>query len=223
MDCSLPGSSFHGILQARVLEWVAISFSRGSFWPRDWIRVSRIPGRCFNLWATREATRLRFKFWVGPNLHIRDTDPKVRRVECWGTEIKAKYSRALSPQLFVVVVQSLSCVQFCDPMDCSKPGFPVLHHLLNSFSSVQSLSRVQLFVTPWTAARQASLSITNSQSLLKLMFIESVMAIQPSHPLPSPSPPAFDISQHQGLFKWVSSSHQVAKVLEFQLQHQSFQ
>ena len=48
-------------------------------------------------------------------------------------------------------------------------------------------------------------------------------AIQPSHPLSSPSPPAFNLSQHQGLFKWVSSSHQVAKVLEFQLQHQSFQ
>ena len=48
-------------------------------------------------------------------------------------------------------------------------------------------------------------------------------AIQPSHPLLSPSPPAFNLSQHQGLFKWVSSSHQVAKVLEFQLQHQPFQ
>ena len=48
-------------------------------------------------------------------------------------------------------------------------------------------------------------------------------AIQPSHPLLSPSPPALNLSQHQGLFKWVSSLHQVAKVLEFQLQHQSFQ
>ena len=46
-------------------------------------------------------------------------------------------------------------------------------------------------------------------------------AIQPSHPLSAPSPPTFNLSQHQGLFKWVSSSHQVAKVLEFQLQHQS--
>ena len=48
-------------------------------------------------------------------------------------------------------------------------------------------------------------------------------AIQPSHPLLSPSPPAPNPSRHQGLFQWVSSSHQVAKVLEFQLQHQSFQ
>jgi len=48
-------------------------------------------------------------------------------------------------------------------------------------------------------------------------------AIQPPHPLSSPSPPTFNHSQHQGLFQWVSSSHQVPKVLKFQLQHQSFQ
>ena len=48
-------------------------------------------------------------------------------------------------------------------------------------------------------------------------------AIQPSHPLSSPSPPTFNLSQHQGLFQWVSSLHQVAKVLELQLQHQFFQ
>ena len=48
-------------------------------------------------------------------------------------------------------------------------------------------------------------------------------AIQPSHPLSSPSLPAFNLSQHQGLFQWASSLHQVARVLEFQLQHQSFQ
>ena len=48
-------------------------------------------------------------------------------------------------------------------------------------------------------------------------------AIQPSHPLSYPSPPALNLSQHQDLFKWVSSSYQVAKVLEFQLKHQSFQ
>ena len=89
------------------------------------------------------------------------------------------------------------------------------------FSSVQSLSRVQLFATPWTAAHQASLSITDSWSLLKLMSIELVMPS--NHPLSSPSPPALNLSQHQDLFKWVSSSHQVAKILEFQLQHRSFQ
>ena len=48
MDYSPPGSSIHGILQARILEWVAISFSRGSSWPRDWAQVSCIAGRRFN-------------------------------------------------------------------------------------------------------------------------------------------------------------------------------
>ena len=94
--------------------------------------------------------------------------------------------------------------------------------LISSVSSVQSLSRVWLFVTIWTTAHQASLSITNSQSPPKPMSIESVMP-QPSHPLTSPSPPDFNLSQHQGLFKWVSCSHQVAKVSMLQLQHQSFQ
>ena len=54
VDCSLPGSSVHGILQARILEWVAISFSRGSSQLRDRTQVSCISGRRFNLWATRE-------------------------------------------------------------------------------------------------------------------------------------------------------------------------
>ena len=55
VNCSPPGSSVHGILQARILEWVAISFSRGSSQPGDQTQVSRIAGRRFNLWATREA------------------------------------------------------------------------------------------------------------------------------------------------------------------------
>ena len=88
---------------------------------------------------------------------------------------------------------------------------------------VQSLSHTQLSVTPWTAACQASLTFTISWSLLNLMSIELVMLSNPSHPLSLPSPPALHLSQHQGLFQWVSSSHQVAKILELQLQHQSFQ
>ena len=55
MDCSLQGSSIHGIFQARILGWVAISFPRRSSWPRDWPRVSHIVGRHFTVWATREA------------------------------------------------------------------------------------------------------------------------------------------------------------------------
>ena len=95
----------------------------------------------------------------------------------------------------------------------------------SKWCSVQYGSVTQLCLTfcdPKTAALQASLSITNSWSLLKLVSIESVITIQPFHPLLFPSP-AFNLSQHQGLFKWISSSHHMAKVLEFQLQHQSFQ
>ena len=89
------------------------------------------------------------------------------------------------------VVQSLSHVRlFWDSVDCSTPGFPVLHHLLK----------------------------------LAQIHVRGVGdAIQPSCPLLSPSPPAFNLSQHQGLFEGVSSSHQVDKILELQLQHQSFQ
>ena len=92
-----------------------------------------------------------------------------------------------------------------------------------SVSSVQSLSHVWLFATPWTVTRQASLSITNSPSLLKLRFIKWEM---PSNHLSSSVIP---FSSHLqsfpalGTFQWVSSSHQVVKVVEFQLQHHSFQ
>ena len=83
-----------------------------------------------------------------------------------------------------------SCPTLCDPMDCSTPGLPVHHQLLESTQT--HVHRVG-------------------------------DAIQPSRHLSSPSPPALNLSQHQGLFKWVSSLHQVVKVLEFQLQHQSYQ
>ena len=83
-----------------------------------------------------------------------------------------------------------SCPTLCDPMDCTTPGFPVHHQLLE---------------------------------LAETHVHRVGDAIQPSHPLSSASSPAFNLSQHQGLFKLVSSSHQLAKLLEFQLQHQSFQ
>ena len=83
-----------------------------------------------------------------------------------------------------------SCPTLCDPTECSTPGLPV-HHQLLEFTQTH---------VHWVGG-----------------------AIQLSHPLSSPSPPSFNLSQHQGLFQWVSSSHQVAKVLEIQLQHRSFQ
>ena len=62
IDCSVPGSSLHGIFQAIVLEWIVISFSRGSSQPRAQSRVSRIVGRRFTIWATREVLR----YWCNP-------------------------------------------------------------------------------------------------------------------------------------------------------------
>ena len=93
---------------------------------------------------------------------------------------------------------------------------------IDQIRSDQSLSRFRLSATPWTAARQASLSITNSVEFTQTHAHWVGDAIQPSHPLWSPSP-AFSLSQHQDLFQWVSSSHQVAKRLEVQLQHPPFQ
>ena len=88
------------------------------------------------------------------------------------------------------VGQPLSWVWlFATPVDCSTPGFPALHYLLQF-----------------------------AQTHVHLVGD----AIQPSHPLSPPSLPAPNLSQHQGLFQWVSSLPQVAKVLELQLQHQSF-
>ena len=64
MNCSPPSSSVHGTLQARILEWVAISFSRGSSWPRDWTQVSCTAGRFSTIWTTREAPPIMcLSFW----------------------------------------------------------------------------------------------------------------------------------------------------------------
>ena len=91
-----------------------------------------------------------------------------------------------------------------------------------SVLSVQSLSRVWLFATQCTAAHQASVFYHQLLGPAQTHVHWVGDAIQPSHPISSPSS-AFSLSHHQDLFQWVSSSHQVAKVLEFQLQHQSFQ
>ena len=62
VDCTPPGSSVHTILQARILEWVAISYSRGSSWPRNWTQVSCFVGSLFTIWSTREAQNMK---WLG--------------------------------------------------------------------------------------------------------------------------------------------------------------
>ena len=95
-----------------------------------------------------------------------------------------------------------------------------------SFSSVQFSSVAQSCPTLCDPMNRSTpgLPVHHHLPVFTQTHIHRVSgAIQPSHPLSSPSPSAFNLSQHQGLFQWVSSSHQVAKVLEFQLQHQFFQ
>ena len=108
-------------------------------------------------------------------------------------------------------------------------GYPLqylgLENSMDCIVSVQfSHCHVWLFATPWAEACKASQSFTVSRSLLKLMSIESMM---PSNHLILCRPllllPSIFLSLDQGIFKWVSSLHQVAKVLELQLQYQSFQ
>ena len=100
---------------------------------------------------------------------------------------------------------------------------PWLLTLRVSVQSVQLLSHVRLFVTPWTGPTPG-LPVNHQLPEFTQTHVHRVGdAIQPSHPQPSPSPLAFNLSQPQGLFQGVHSLHPVAKVLEFQLQHQSFQ
>ena len=96
--------------------------------------------------------------------------------------------------------------------------------VLPSFSSVQfSHSVVSTLCDPMDCST-SGLPIDLQLLELAQTHVHWVRdAIQPSHPLSSPSPPTFNPSQHQGLFKWVTSLYQVAKLLEYQLQHQSFQ
>ena len=94
--------------------------------------------------------------------------------------------------------------------DALSPLYRILVQQFTStyfFSSVQLLSHVRLFETPWIAAGQASLSITKLLESTQTHVHRVCDVIQPSHPLLSPSPPALNLSQHQGLSKWVSSSH----------------
>ena len=90
----------------------------------------------------------------------------------------------------------------------------ILHWIM--FQSVKLLSCVWLFAIPWTTAHQASLSSSHPEPAQTNVHRVGD-AIQLSHPLSAPSPPAFNFSQHQCLFQWVRFLHQVAKVLEFQL------
>ena len=95
--------------------------------------------------------------------------------------------------------------------------------VLHQFSSVQSLSRVRLLATPMNCIMSGR-PVHHQLPEFTQTYVHWIGdAIQPSHPLLSPSPPTLNLSQDQDIFKWVSSSHHMAKVLEFQLQYQSSQ
>ena len=111
---------------------------------------------------------------------------------------------------FPVLIMYIFCVRLC----------PILY----AFSSVQFSRSVCLTLRDPMNCSMPSFPVHHQFLELTQTHVHWVSdAIQSSHPLSSPSLPAFNLSQHQGLFQWVSSSHQVAKVLLFQLQHQSFQ
>ena len=147
MDCSHPGSSIHGIFQARVLQWGAIAFSE-------------VYGRAYYIMEVKE-------YYLG------------HPVEDQGNCVKQGFREILKQVEFQDhSVQFSSVTQLyltlCNPMDHSTPGLTVHHQLLESTQT--HVHRVG-------------------------------DAIQPCHSLSSPSPPALNLSQHQGPFQLVSSSH----------------
>ena len=158
--------------------------------------------------------------WAELNKHAIPEEVKVHG----GVEVGGKVSKSLGWGDYLPCGQSQELIE-------SSLGFLPLPWLLVPslllkspplilrFSSVQPLSRVWLFSTPWIAGFPVHHQLPEFTQT-HVHWVSD--AIQPSHPLSSPSPPAPNPSQHQGLFQWVSSLNQVAKVLEFQLQHQSF-
>ena len=136
MDCSLPGSSVLGILQARILEWVAIPFSRGSFQPRDWTQVFCISGRSFTIWATRKYI-----------LHIPAAAAAKSFQSCLTLcdPIEGSPPDSLIPGILQARTLKWVAISFSNAWRWKV--------------KVKPLSRVQLLATPWTAAHQAPLSM----------------------------------------------------------------
>ena len=223
-NCSLPGSSVHGILQARI-EWLAILFSRGSSWPRDQTQAFRITGRFISLRRFLNRCTISI-FWQtsvsyfgegnGNPLQISSLENPMNRGAWWvtvhgvaksGIQLSTHTHNFLLGVIYVVVRISKLFGAYFSLLSSTYKLFSV-----HQFSSVQSLSHVWLFATPWIAAHQASLSITNSWSSLKLMSIESVMPFSHlilCHPFSScpqslPESESFPMSQ---LFAWGGQSN----------------
>ena len=250
MDCSLPGSSVPGILQAGILEWVAISFSRRSSQPRDRTWVSHIAGRRFTIWATRKVKTAYKKSQIravttssaGEGVEQRERSQVVTGTGDGTTTLEGglavsykikhthpmwcnSHTLGIFPKEWKTYIHTNAYTwKFIAALSIpAKPWkslrCPSEGEWINKlaypdngiFSSVQSLSRVQHFATPWIIAHQASLSITNSQSSLRLTSIESMM---PSSHLILCRPLLLLLLIPPSIRVF---SHEVAKVLEFQL------
>ena len=135
MDCSPPSSSVHRILQARILEWVAISFCMGSSWCRGWTRVSYIAGIFFTIWAT------------GKTLRLTAAAAAKSLQSCPTLCSPVDSSPAGSPNPGILQVRTLEWIAVSSS---------------NAWKwkvKVKSLSCIRLLATPWTAAYQAPLSM----------------------------------------------------------------
>jgi len=248
MDYRLPGSSVHRIFQARILEWVAISFSRRSFRPRHQTKVSCIDRQILYHWATWEAWE-----WVKESLPCSENIHHNPYWRAWiivsllssksvmGEICRDAVSYLVSKPIWTLINHSgergvlfFTCPNMSTGAKKSichslflHPPLPAQVHSNYSHwktDSVQfSHSAVSDSFNPMDCITPG-FPVPHQHPEFSQTHVHWVGdAIQPSHPLSSPPPPAFNLSQHQGLFQWVNSTHQVAKVLEFQLQHQSFQ
>ena len=191
MNCSLPGFSVHWFLLARILECVAIPFFTGSFWPRNWTQISCIAGRFFTVWVTREVPCV--SLWV---IH----DDRVFSGCMPSNGIAGSYYNLFLVSYGVSILFSIVIAPIYIPQS--------VNSVTQSCPTVCDPMNCSMPGFP-VHHQLPEFTETHGHRLSD--------AIQPSHPLSSPSPPAPNPSQHQNLFQWVSSSHEVAKVLEFQL------
>ena len=164
MDCSPPGSSVHGNSPSKNTGVGCYAFIQGIFLTQG-----------SNLWSPGKGNGYPLQYSCLKNPHRQRS--LVGYSPCSHKELDTTEQLTLCNLSVQFSSVAQSCLTFCDPMDCSIPGLPVLHQL-PEFTQTH---------VHWVGD-----------------------AIQPSHPLSSPSPPTFYLSQHQGLFQWVSSSHQVA-------------
>ena len=156
MDCSPSGSSVRRVFQARILEWVAVAFSRGSSQPRDQSQVSCIAGGFFTRWDTGKPKIL--------TLPEQGLEPWTLRLSL----MLSRLSRAHKPWNSQVAQWWRTRLPMQEMQETWARSLGPEHPLVRKWqpSSVQPPSRARLFATPRTAARQSSLSITNSRSLL---------------------------------------------------------